>query len=94
MVEQEMMNVINSYGKAYKTWSKVFASWSKPMINFPSALSAINMESWSKPLQSHLSHWNNKNTDYFKMMMGMYFPPESMDNITDAGGNGKDSKPS
>ncbi len=44
MVEQEMMNVIKSYGKAYKTWSKVFASWSKPMINFPSVLSAINME--------------------------------------------------
>ncbi len=93
MVQRGMMNVIDSYGKALRTWSNVFASCNKPMINFPSALSTINMESWSKPFQSHLAYWNKQNTDYLKIMMGMCFPPKSMNNMNEASGDYEDTKP-
>ncbi|MDM8554230.1 hypothetical protein QUF75_05820 [Desulfococcaceae bacterium HSG7] len=93
MVQQEMMNVIDSYGKAIRTWSDVFTSCNRPMINFPSALSVINMECWSKPFQSHLAYWNKRNSDCFKIMTGMCFPPKSMNNINKASGDCQDSKP-
>jgi len=89
MVEQEMMNVMKSYNSAFRTWSNVFVSWSKPIINFPFELGAINMENWSKHFQSHQSHLKKKNGDYFKTMMGMYFPPESINNVYKAVGKSK-----
>lgn len=77
MVEQEIRNVIKSYNSAVRTWADVFASWSKPPIDFPGAFSAIDMNCWSKPFQRHLMDWRKQNQACLKIMMGVCFPHEN-----------------